>query len=226
MIAAMNQPSSGRAAPPITLLWITPLRALASDTLESLRQPIEDGVVNISRAAAKAQFPCEFNLVAATNPCPCGYFGTADCRCKENEVRKYLSKISGPILDRIDLQVELQALTTQQRMAPPIPDQSRRLRAKVQKARDKQQERTKDTGIYCNTTIPGGQTFDYCHFAPDAIEHFTAVIEKHKVSTRSTNRLAKVARTVADLNDADKIDTPHVDEAAQFVIGGMFRDFF
>jgi magnesium chelatase family protein len=208
------------------VLFLDELAEFDRTTLESLRQPIEDGVVNISRAAGKAQFPCEFALVAAMNPCPCGYFGTADCRCKENDVRKYLSKISGPILDRIDLQVELHALTTQQRMAPPIPDQSRRLRANVQKARDIQHERFKDKGISCNATIPGGQTFDYCHFASQAIEHFTMIVEKHKVSTRSTNRLAKVARTIADLNDADKIDIPHVDEAAQFVVGGILRDFF
>jgi magnesium chelatase family protein len=196
------------------------------DTLESLRQPIEDGVVNISRATAKVQFPCEFSLVAAMNPCPCGYYGTPDCRCKENDVRRYLSKISGPILDRIDLQVELKALTTQQRMAPPIADQSRKLRAKVQKARDIQHKRFKDKNISCNATIPAGQTFDYCLFTPHAMEQFTTVVEKHKVSTRSTNRLAKVSRTVADLNGADEINMPHVEEAAQFVIGGILRDFF
>jgi magnesium chelatase family protein len=208
------------------VLFLDELAEFDRDTLESLRQPIEDGVVNISRAAAKVQFPCEFSLVAAMNPCPCGYYGTPDCRCKENDVRRYLSKISGPILDRIDLQVELKALTTKQRMAPPIPNQSRKLRAKVQKARDIQHERFKDKNISCNATIPGGQTFDYCQFTSNAMEQFTTVVEKHKVSTRSTNRLAKVSRTIADLNGANEIDIPYVDEAAQFVIGGILRDFF
>jgi magnesium chelatase family protein len=208
------------------VLFLDELAEFDRDTLESLRQPIEDGIVHISRAAAKVQFPCEFTLVAAMNPCPCGYFGTADCRCKENDVRRYLAKISGPILDRIDLQVELQALTTQQRMAPPIPDQSRKLRAKVQKARDIQHERFKDNNISCNATIPAGQTFDYCQFEPNALEYFTGVVEKNKVSTRSMNRLAKVARTIADLNGVEKIGNPHIDEAAQFVVGGILREYF
>ena len=208
------------------VLFLDELAEFNRDTLEALRQPIEDGTVYISRAAAKVQFPCEFTLVAAMNPCPCGYYGTSDCRCKENDVRRYLSKISGPILDRIDLQVELQALNTQQRMAPPILDQSKRLRSKVQKARDVQHQRFKDTNISCNATIPGGETFNYCRFAPAALKCFTELVEKSKVSTRSTNRLAKVAQTIADLNSSDEIEPPHVDEASRFVIGGMLREFF
>jgi magnesium chelatase family protein len=208
------------------VLFLDELAEFGRDTLESLRQPIEDGVVYISRAAAKVKFPCEFTLVAAMNPCPCGYYGTPDCRCKENEVRRYLSRISGPILDRIDLQVDLKALTTQERMAPPIKDQSKRLRAKVQKARNIQLERFKETSISCNATISAGETFDYCQFAPDATDHFTQTVEKNKVSTRSINRLAKVARTVADLNGAEKIEKPHIDEAAQFVVGGLLRESF
>ena len=160
------------------------------------------------------------------NPCPCGYFGTDDCRCKENEVRRYLSKISGPILDRIDLQVELKALTTKERMAPPIDGQSGKLRNKVQKARDRQNERFSGTKISCNATIPAGETFDYCRFTPEAMDHFAGVVESNKVSTRSTNRLAKVARTVADLNSADHVEKAHIDEAAKFVIGGLLRELF
>jgi magnesium chelatase family protein len=208
------------------VLFLDELAEFSRDTLESLRQPIEDGEVHISRAAAKEKFPCEFTLVAAMNPCPCGYFGTSDCRCKEADVKRYLSRISGPILDRIDLQVELKSLTTKERMAPPIKDQTRKLREKVQKARDIQHERFKSTNITCNATISAGQTFDFCQFMSDAMEHFSAVVEKNKVSTRSTNRLAKVARTVADLNGAEQISRAHVDEASQFVIGGILRDFF
>jgi magnesium chelatase family protein len=208
------------------VLFLDELAEFTRDTLESLRQPIEDGEVHISRSAAKEKFPCEFTLVAAMNPCPCGYFGTTECRCKETDVKRYLSKISGPILDRIDLQVELTALTTKERMAPAIKDQSRKLRDKVQKARDLQQERFKADGISCNATIPAGQTFDYCEFAPDAMNHFTEIVDRNKVSTRSTNRLAKVSRTVADLNGAAQIDRAHVDEASQFVIGGILRDMF
>jgi magnesium chelatase family protein len=208
------------------VLFLDELAEFNRDTLESLRQPIEDGEVHISRAAAKDKFPCEFTLVAAMNPCPCGYFGTSDCRCKAADVKRYLSKISGPILDRIDLQVELTALTTKERMAPSIKDQSRKLRDKVQKARDLQHERFKSTSISCNATIPAGETFDYCEFSPEAMDHFTEIVDRNKVSTRSTNRLAKVTRTVADLNGSTTIERGHVDEASQFVIGGILRDFF
>lgn len=208
------------------VLFLDEIAEFARDTLESLRQPIEDGVVHISRAAAKVTFPSDFTLIAAMNPCPCGYFGTDDCRCKENEVTRYLSKLSGPILDRIDLQVELQSLTTKERMAPAIKDQSKKLRSIVQKARNRQQDRFKGTAIPTNASIPGGETFDYCEFSAAALDHFTNVVDVNKISTRSTNRLAKVARTVADINGADVIDVAHVDEAKSFVVGGILRDLF
>lgn len=208
------------------VLFLDELAEFKRDTLESLRQPIEDGVVHISRAAAKISYPCRFALVAAMNPCPCGYYGTEDCRCKEAEVIRYLSKISGPILDRIDLQVELRALSTKERMSPAAVGISKKLRQKVQKARDRQHERFDGTEIHNNAAIPAGATFDYCKFAGTAIDHFTEIVDKNKISTRSTNRLAKVARTVADLNGTNEIETRHVDEAAQYVVGGLLREMF
>jgi magnesium chelatase family protein len=208
------------------VLFLDEFAEFNRDTLESLRQPIEDGFVHISRAAAKLTYPCEFTLVAAMNPCPCGYYGTDECRCSETDVRRYLSKISGPSLDRIDLQVELKALTTKERMAPAVVGQSDRLRAKVQAARDRQQDRFKDTTISCNATIPAGQTFDYCSFDSEAMDLFTEIIESNKVSTRSTNRLAKVARTLADLGASDQIEPTHVSQAKQFVVDGLLREVF
>jgi magnesium chelatase family protein len=208
------------------VLFLDELTEFTRDTLESLRQPIEDGVVHISRAAAKVTYPCQFTLVAAMNPCPCGYYGTDGCRCKDTDVKRYLSKISGPILDRIDLQVELRALTTQERMAPAVVGQSDKLRNKVQRARDRQHERYKGTSITCNATIPAGETFDYCQFSAGAMQCFTEIVEGNRISTRSTNRLAKVARTVADLSGNDDIERLHVKEAAQFVVGGLLRDLF
>jgi magnesium chelatase family protein len=208
------------------VLFLDELAEFNRDTLESLRQPIEDGIVNISRAAAKVCYPCQFTLVAAMNPCPCGYFGSADCRCKEAEVKRYLSRISGPILDRIDLQVELKPLTTAERMAPAVPGQSDKFRTKVQSARDRQQRRFENTQITCNATIPAGETFDYCQFSPAATESFTELVERSKVSTRSMTRLAKVTRSVADFDQADMIEPKHVDGAARFVIGGLLRDLF
>lgn len=208
------------------ILFLDELAEFKRDTLESLRQPIEDGVVYISRAAAKVSYPCRFSLVAAMNPCPCGYYGTEDCRCKDTDIVRYLSKISGPILDRIDLHVELKALSTKERMAPASKGLSKRLRDKVQKARDHQHQRFADTSISNNAAIPAGETFDYCRFQLEAMERFTEIVDMNKISTRSTNRLAKVARTVADLNGADDIDLRHVDEAAQYVVGGLLREMF
>jgi magnesium chelatase family protein len=208
------------------VLFLDEIAEFGRDTLESLRQPIEDGFVHISRAAAKVVFPSRFTLVAAMNPCPCGYYGTDSCRCKDAEVMRYLSKISGPILDRIDLQVELQALTTKERMAESVKGQSKKLRDKVQKARDRQHERFKDTSISSNAAIPAGETFDYCKFSNNAMQEFTTVVDVNKISTRSVNRLAKVARTVADLNGKQEIEPPHVAEAVSFVVGGRLRDLF
>lgn len=208
------------------VLFLDELAEFDRSTLESLRQPIEDGRVHISRAAAKVSYPCQFALVAAMNPCPCGYFGTDECRCKDNDVKRYLSKISGPILDRIDLQVELKSLSTKERMAPAIEGQSKRLRDKVQKARDRQHERYKDTSVSCNAAIPAGETFNYCEFSVPAMDHFSEYVDGKKMSTRSTNRLAKVARTVADLNKSEQIEIAHVDEAAQYVAGGILKEVF
>ncbi len=111
-------------------------------------------------------------------------------------------------------------------MAPAAKDQSKKLRSKVQKARDRQLERFKNTAIPTNAAIPAGETFDYCQFSMAAMDHFTNIVDSNKISTRSTNRLAKVARTVADLNGSQTIDVPHVDEAKSFVVGGILRDLF
>ncbi|MDZ4659809.1 MAG: YifB family Mg chelatase-like AAA ATPase [Bythopirellula sp.] len=208
------------------VLFLDEIAEFSRDTLESLRQPIEDGEVRISRATAKVTYPCRFTLIAAMNPCPCGYFGTDSCRCKETDVKKYLSKISGPILDRIDLQVELQALSTKERMASARPGESAKLRKVVQDAREKQLKRFESTVISCNAAIPGGEVFDYCEFSEPATEHFTSIIDGNKVSTRSTTRLAKVSRTVADLAKSKTVEKEHIDEAASFVIGGLLRDLF
>lgn len=208
------------------VLFLDELTEFGRDTLESLRQPLEDGVVNISRAAAKVLYPCRFTLVAAMNPCPCGYYGNDSCRCTNENVKKYLSKISGPILDRIDLQVELRPLTTKERMSAAKVGESAALREKVQAARDRQHARFDGTGIPCNAAIPGGQVFEYCQFSPVATEHFSSLVDSNNITTRSTTRLAKVAQTVADLAGASDIQPVHVNDAATFVIGGMLRELF
>lgn len=206
------------------VLFLDEIAEFSSATLESLRQPIESGEVNISRVGGTLNFPCRFTLVAAMNPCPCGYYGTARCKCNDRQVQKYQSKISGPILDRIDLQVELQTLTSEQRFANAGPDETPAIRDRVEKARGAQSRRFAGKSISCNAAIPGGAVREYCDFSTLGFETFREKIEDANISTRSMDRLAKVSRTIADLNGNSQVEPHHVNEAASFVIGGMLRD--
>lgn len=208
------------------VLFLDEIAEFSASTLDSLRQPIESGEVNISRVGATMTFPCRFTLVAAMNPCPCGYYGSEKCRCKENEVKKYQQKLSGPILDRIDLQVELDRLTTEERFAETTTGESPQVRHKVEKARTLQNERFADQDIPFNAAIPGGRVREFCKFSEDGLAEFKQTIDSHSLSTRSMDRLAKVARTVADLAGNDQVKPHHIQEAASFVVGGVLRDAF
>lgn len=205
-------------------LFLDELAEFSGATLETLRQPIEDGRISVSRVGGTLEFPCRFTVVAAMNPCPCGYFGTDRCRCTANDVRRYQGRISGPLLDRLDLQVELNRLTTEERFAPLEPDSSPALRARVEAARQRQRDRFRDPRIPCNAAIPGGRVIESVRFAPAGLERFKQVIDTEQISTRSMDRLAKVARTAADLAESDEVQPPHVEEAASFVVGGVLRE--
>jgi magnesium chelatase family protein len=208
------------------VLFLDELAEFSGSTLDALRQPLESGEVVISRVGATMTYPCRFTLVAAMNPCPCGYYGTETCRCKEADVRKYQKKISGPILDRIDLQVEMGRLSLEERFAETEADVSPRIRARVETARERQAKRFAGTGIPFNAAIPGGQVRRYCNFSPSALDRYKEVIEKSELSTRSMDRLAKVARTVADLLDSEQVEPGHVMKAVQYVVGGILRESF
>lgn len=206
------------------VLFMDELAEFARPTLETLRQPIENGEVTISRVDGTLTFPCRFTLLAAMNPCPCGYFGTPQCRCKASEVKAYQGKISGPILDRIDLQVELSRLTTEERFAESGEEQSPKLRALVEAARERQQKRFEGKGIPHNAAIPGGHVRDYCNFSDAGFERFKKTIDASTLTTRSMDRLAKVSRTVADLAQRETVEPEDLETAAGFVVGGMLRD--
>lgn len=207
------------------VLFLDEIAEFNRGTLESLRQPIEAGEVHISRVQASLTYPSQFTLVAAMNPCPCGFYGTNDCTCTVKAVQTYQRKLSGPILDRIDLQVDLKRLTLDERFAEQESEElSPKIRNLVQKARDIQHKRFEGTGIPFNAAIPGGHVRDYCAFSVDAFEHYKRVIDESRLSTRSMDRLAKVARTLADLRGQSEIDVPNVDEAKEYVVGGMLRD--
>jgi len=209
------------------VLFLDELAEFSRGTLESLRQPIESGEVNISRVGASLAFPCRFTLVAAMNSCPCGFFGSDQCRCKASEVKKYQSKISGPILDRIDLKVELRRLTTDERFTPKdAKDESPQLREQVESARRRQAERYAGKGIPHNAAMPGGHVLEYCGFSPAGASSYREIVDSNRMSTRSMDRLAKVARTVADLDASECVEQQHVTKAASFVIGSMLHEAF
>lgn len=208
------------------ILFLDEIAEFSSGTLESLRQPIETGEVTISRVGGTLTYPSRFTLVAAMNPCPCGYFGSDRCRCREAEVKRYQKKISGPILDRIDLQVQVERLTTDERFAEAKEGLSPRYRAKVEKARNRQIERFREKKIPYNAAIPGGHIRDFCNFSESGFAFYRNLIDRNNLSTRSVDRLAKVSRTIADLDDKGAIEADHVERAATFVVGGMLRETF
>ena len=208
------------------VLFLDELAEFSRPSLEALRQPIEQGWITISRSDATLKFPSQFTLVAAMNPCPCGYFGTDRCVCRPTDVEKYQSKISGPLLDRIDLQVDIKPLTTEERFAETEEGVSPRLRRKVEQARDRQAKRFDGTDIPFNAAIPGGHVREYCNFSDDGFDAFKNAIETNTLSTRSMDRLAKVGRTIADLEDSDLLLPQHIKKAANYVIGGSLRSQF
>ena len=223
---------SGMAKPgEITLahlgvLFLDEVAEFSASTLDALRQPLENGLVTISRVQGTVSYPCRFSLVAAMNPCPCGYYGTDRCLCKRAAVEKYQKKLSGPILDRIDLKVDLERLSMDERFSAGEDNVSPRLRLKVEKARERQLRRFEGKDIPFNAAIPGGTVLEYCEFSPEAFQHYKKKVESLDLTTRSIDRLAKVARTIADLEGEEKVQgeekvhVQHVDEATGFLTGG------
>ena len=205
------------------ILFLDEIAEFSRATLEALREPLESGEITISRVGATLSYPCRFTLIAAMNPCPCGYYGTDQCHCTERAVVAYQKKLSGPLLDRIDLQVELRRLTTEERFAESKGEESPRIRAAVEAARDRQRRRFGTAGIPHNAAIPGGQVRDYCKFSSEGLNAYKDLIDAHTLSTRSMDRLAKVARTVADLGGDEEVEAKHLQKASSFVIGGVLR---
>jgi magnesium chelatase family protein len=154
---------------------------------------------------------------------PCGYFGTPKCSCKQGDVKRYQKNISGPILDRIDLQVQMDPLSIEERFAPQEKGLSAILRARVQTARERQQQRFAGTAIPFNAAIPADRLEELCNFSTEGFEFFKQTVAQHSISTRSVARLAKAARTVADLAGGEQVEPRHVTEAARYVIGGLLR---
>ena len=186
--------------------------------LEALRQPLEDGTVNVARVKKQAQYQSSFMLIAAMNPCPCGFYGSARkvCRCTPQEIRRYLDRISGPLLDRIDLQIEVDAVPVQEINASAPAEPSAAVAARVNAARMIQLERYRGTGKHCNAQLNNEEVKRYC--TPDAagVQLLNAAMDAMHLSMRGYQRILKVARTIADLDHAEQTGSAHIAEAIQY----------
>lgn len=188
-------------------------------TIEALRAPLEDRKVTISRLRSKIDFPAEFMLVAATNPCPCGYYGEGDrCTCSPSQRIAYIGKLSGPIMDRIDLQLFLRAIDPKKLVNRPRGESSAVVAARVAAAREIQKKRFAGEGIFCNAAMNNRMIEKYCPLCPDCRELLERILDRMGLSARACTRIIKLARTIADLDGLPDILPEHLSEAAGYRI--------
>jgi magnesium chelatase family protein len=204
------------------VLFLDEFPEFRMSALEGLRQPLEDGDVTISRALTSVRFPARIMLVAAMNPCPCGYLGDRgrDCVCPGYRVRQYRSRLSGPLLDRIDLRVEVPRLAPDERRKLDLDETSAVVRARVTRARERQLSRLRGTGAYANAHMTVRHVRRLCRLDPAAIELLDTAYERLRISARACDRVVKVAQTIADLAGAETIAQGHVAEALSYRLQG------
>ncbi|MGL4913591.1 MAG: YifB family Mg chelatase-like AAA ATPase [Romboutsia sp.] len=185
--------------------------------LETLRQPIEDKYINISRIRHNIKYPCNLILIGAMNPCPCGYYmSDTECKCRNHEISRYINKISGPLLDRFDIFVEVNPVSYEDLNTNIKSESSKDIKLRVQRARDVQLERYKDNRITCNNEIKSSSLLKYCKMDDDAVSTTKLIFNKYKLSNRSYTKLLKMARTIADLEECETINSSHITEAFSF----------
>lgn len=188
--------------------------------MEALRQPMEDGFVTVSRARGRITFPSKFMLVAAQNPCPCGFLGdkTHSCRCTASQIMRYQKRVSGPMLDRIDIHLEVPAVRVEKLTAEDKTkkETSLQIRKRVQKARDIQLKRFKGTKISSNAEMTNRDIKKYCKLSEECISLLKMAVSRMNLSARSYHRIIKLSRTVADLGEEENIKPAHIAEALQY----------
>ncbi len=199
------------------VLFLDELPEFSKQSTEVLRQPLEDRQVTITRALSRVTFPCSFMLVAAMNPCRCGYYGTGRCTCREKDIKDYLQKISGPLLDRIDIQIEVSSVSFDELSDRGQGENSAQIRERVTAARSRAVERFKDDPdrIYSNATMTPSQIRKYCRLDAKASAILRGAFDSMGLSARGHDRILRVARTVADLDGSEDIQAKHVAEAIQ-----------
>jgi magnesium chelatase family protein len=198
------------------VLFLDELPEFSRSVLEVLRQPLEDRTITIARAKYNVMYPCSFMFVASMNPCPCGYYGdpTHHCVCTPGQIQRYMNKISGPLLDRIDIHCEIQAVPFAQLSQLQPGEPSAVIRERVIKARKIQEERFKDQkGIHCNAMMTEKMVHQYAEPDAASLDMLRMAMERLKLSARAYSRILKVARTIADLDGSEKVQSNHIAEA-------------
>ena len=197
------------------VLFLDELPEFNKSTLAVLRGPLEDRMVTISRVNASLSYPCNFMFVASMNPCPCGFYGSKEkeCSCTPQAISRYMRKISGPLLDRIDIQIEVTPVKYQKLEGQNLSESSEEIKKRVDKARKIQQIRYRDHGIYSNSELTPTLIEQYCKLDSKCKMLLQNAFEKLGLSARAHARILKVARTIADLDAKEEIQTKHLAEA-------------
>lgn len=199
------------------VLFLDELPEFNRSTLEVLRGPLEDGEITIGRSAQVLTYPSKFMLVASMNPCPCGFFGSnKECRCNEDEIKRYLGRISGPLMDRIDIQVEVNSVKYDNLNSEKTEESSEEIRKRVNKARKIQKQRYDGIGIYSNSELTPSLLEKFCKLDKSGKVILKNAFEKLGLSARAYSRILKVARTIADLDESHNIKEKHLLEAIQY----------
>lgn len=205
------------------VLFLDELPEFKRDTLDNLRQPMEDGVVTISRASGAVTYPAEFMLACAMNPCKCGWYGdpSGRCTCSQAAIEAYQSRISGPLLDRIDIMVDVPSVKFEDLHRKEEAETSATIRARVNAARKIQQKRLEGTGVTCNAHMSASQTAKFCALDDQCLQLFNDAYERMGLSPRGHDRILRVARTIADLDGSETIQFQHLAEAIQFRVSKL-----
>ena len=200
------------------VLFLDEMSEFGHSVLEVLRQPMEDKHITISRVRYSVDYPSNFTLVASMNPCPCGYYNHPDkeCTCSPAAVRRYAGRISGPLMDRIDLHVEITPVSREELASAEPAESSAAVRERVMRARERQAERFRGTGIYTNTMMSSAMLRKFCPLSPDVRRLLDGAMERLQLSARAYDRIIKVARTIADLDGAKDISPRHISEAITY----------
>ena len=200
------------------VLFLDEIPEFRKDVLELLREPMEDGKITISRVASTLTYPSKFMLVASMNPCPCGFYGskTKECTCTREQVNKYIGKLSGPLLDRIDIHIEVQSVPFDKLSSDRPEESSKTIKERVDKARKIQNERYKEDKILSNSELTPELIKKYCKLNDECLKLLKQAFDKLELSTRAHDKIIKLARTIADLDGSQDILPKHIAEAIQY----------